>query len=35
MRLKAEGKSPKAIREYIDREYSHYGPGTPTPMPPA
>ncbi len=35
MRMQAEGKSLREIREQIDRTYSKYGPGTPTPMPPA
>jgi hypothetical protein len=35
MRMKAEGKSLKEIREHIDRAYEKYGSGTPTPWPPA
>jgi len=33
MRLKAEGKSPAAIRDVIDAKYLSFGPPTPTPRP--
>jgi hypothetical protein len=34
MRLKAEGKSPAAIRDAIDAKYlSSFGPAMPTPRP--
>jgi hypothetical protein len=33
IRLKAEGKSPAAIRDAIDAKYLSFGPATPTPRP--
>jgi hypothetical protein len=33
MRLKAEGKTSRAVREYIDTKYSPFGPGTDTALP--
>ncbi len=33
MRLMREGRSPTAIRRYIDDTYSQFGPGTHTPLP--
>jgi len=35
MHLRAQGKSLKEIRAYIDEKYGEYGPSTPTPSPPA
>ncbi len=32
-RLRAEGKSRREVRAYIDATYSSYGPGTDTPLP--
>ncbi len=34
MRLRADGKSPAEIREYVDGRYGKFGPPTPTPLPP-
>ena len=33
MRLKAEGQSSLQVRNYIDAQYSSFGPGTNTPLP--
>ena len=33
MRLSAEGKQPRAIRQYVDMRYSSFGPATDTPLP--
>ncbi len=33
MRMKQEGKASRAIRDYIDANYSQFGPGTNTPLP--
>jgi hypothetical protein len=33
MRLKAEGKTSRAVRDYIDTKYSPFGPGTNTELP--
>jgi hypothetical protein len=33
--MKTEGKALREIRAYIDKKYGHFGPGTPTPQPPA
>ncbi|MFQ5803699.1 MAG: hypothetical protein ACE5JQ_12450 [Candidatus Methylomirabilales bacterium] len=35
IRLRTEGRSLEQIRVEIDRAYGKYGPGTPTPWPPA
>ena len=33
MRLSAEGKQPRVIRQYVDMRYSSFGPATDTPLP--
>jgi hypothetical protein len=33
IRLKAEGKTSRAVRDYIDTKYSPFGPGTNTDLP--
>ena len=33
MRLSAEGKQGRAIRQYVDMRYSSFGPATDTPLP--
>jgi hypothetical protein len=35
MEMKAKGKRLRDIRALIDQKYGGFGPGTPTPQPPA
>ena len=32
--MMADGKSLREARAYIEAKYSHFGPGTATPLPP-
>jgi hypothetical protein len=34
MRLRAEGKTLREIRAYVDKEWGQAGPATDTPLPP-